>query len=312
MWWNYSVICLGKTKSILVSIMLVIALLFTSCGKTVSKAPEDNVVIVEVPKYEKIPVTISDDMEFAEYSAIKTGTAYLYKQSERKVILGRFAPVVAINAGHGTDIDLSIKTLSHPDGSPKVTGGTTKEGEVYSYAVSRGMTFPNGVKEAEVTLLLALYLRDELLDMGYDVLMIREDIDTKLDNIARTVIANNYANIHISLHYDSTDTDKGIFYCSTPSSKKYRKMYPVNQTYELNDLLGDTIVAALATQGEKICGQGKLPMDLTQMSYTKIPSIDLELGDRASVHTPDRLKELASHLATAIYCIPLESFPEVK
>ena len=61
-------------------------------------------------------------------------------------------------------MDPSIKTLSHPDGSPKVTGGTTKEGEIYSYAISHGMTFPSGVKEAEVTLLLALYLRDELLD----------------------------------------------------------------------------------------------------------------------------------------------------
>ncbi len=301
-----------KIKRVFLSILLIVAMLLVSCSQAVSESEDSNVKIIEVPKYEKIPVSLSDDMEFAEYSAVKTGTAYLYKQRERKVILGRFAPVVAINAGHGTDIDASVKTLSHPDGSPKVTGGTTKEGEVYSYAISKGMTFPNGVKEAEVTLLLALYLRDELLDMGYDVLMIREDVDTKLDNIARTVIANNFANIHISLHYDSTDTDKGIFYCSTPSSKKYRKMYPVNQTYELNDLLGDTIVAALASQGEKICGEGKLPMDLTQMSYTKIPSIDLELGDRASIHTPDRLKELASRLATAIYCIPLESFPEIK
>lgn len=311
MWWNNSVMHSGKIKKIFVSIVLVMAIFLVSCTQTISESEDSNVKIVEVPKYERVPVTISDEMEFAEYSAIKTGTAYLYKQRERKVILGKFAPVVAINAGHGTDIDPSIKTLSHPDGSPKVTGGTTKEGEVYSYAISKGMTFPNGVKEAEVTLLLALYLRDELLDMGYDVLMLREDVDTKLDNIARTVLANNFANIHISLHYDSTDTDKGIFYCSTPSSKKYRKMYPVNQTYELNDLLGDTIVAALASQGEKIYGAGKLPMDLTQMSYTKIPSIDLELGDRASVHTPDRLKELASRLATAIYCIPLESFPPI-
>ena len=142
--------------------------------------------------------------------------------------------------------------------------------------------------------------------------MIREDVDVQLDNVARTVIANNYADIHISLHYDSTDTDKGIFYCSTPSSKKYRNMYPVKDTYLYNDLLGDTIIAALATQGEKICGTGKMPMDLTQMSYTKIPSVDLELGDKASIHTPDRLKELAGKLATAIYCIPLDSLPIVE
>lgn len=293
-------------------VLQIVIIVLASCNNASSDASDSNIKIVEVPKYEKIPVKLSDEMEFAEYSKVKTGEAYLYKQRERKVILGKFAPCVAINAGHGTSIDPSIKTLSHPDGSPKVTGGTTKEGEVYSYAISHGMTFPSGVKEAEVTLLLALYLRDELLDMGYDVLMIREDVDVQLDNVARTVIANNYANIHISLHYDSTDNDKGIFYCSTPSSKKYRNMYPVKDTFLYNDLLGDTIIAALATQGEKICGSGKMPMDLTQMSYTKIPSVDLELGDKASIHTPERLKELASKLATAIYCIPLDSLPIVE
>lgn len=296
----------------IVSLVLSISLCVSSCankaaisnGESVSESAE-----VE-NKYDKIPVSLDESMEFFEFSQVKTGTAYLYKQKERKVILGRFAPVIAINAGHGTEIPSGTRTLSHPDGSPKVTGGTTKEGEVYSSAISQGMTFLSGVKESEVTLLLAMYLKEELLEMGYDVLMLREQIDTQLDNVARTVLANNYADMHISLHFDSTNTDKGMFYCCTPSSKKYRRMYPVSETFEKNDLLGDTIIAALASQGEKIYGNGKLPMDLTQTSYTKIPSMALELGDKASLHTPDRLKELASRLALAIYCIPLENFSD--
>ena len=303
---------INKNIVFIIAVLLTMAVIFTSCTSSnvntseISQSENEE----ETSKYDKIPVSISDDMEFAEFSKIKTGTAYLYKQKERKVILGRFAPVVAINAGHGTEIPPGTTTLSHPDGSPKVTGGTTKEGEVYSSAISKGMTFLSGVKESEVTLLLAMYLKEELLEMGYDVLMLREQIDTQLDNVARTVLANNYADMHISLHFDSTDSDKGMFYCCTPSSKKYRRMYPVSETFEKNDLLGDTIIAALASQGEKIYGNGKLPMDLTQTSYTKIPSMALELGDKASLHTPDRLKELASRLALAIYCIPLENFSD--
>ena len=296
----------------IVSLVLSISLCVSSCANKAAISNEESVSeSAEVEnKYDKIPVSLDESMEFFEFSQVKTGTAYLYKQKERKVILGRFAPVIAINAGHGTEIPSGTRTLSHPDGSPKVTGGTTKEGEVYSSAISQGMTFLSGVKESEVTLLLAMYLKEELLEMGYDVLMLREQIDTQLDNVARTVLANNYADMHISLHFDSTNTDKGMFYCCTPSSKKYRRMYPVSETFEKNDLLGDTIIAALASQGEKIYGNGKLPMDLTQTSYTKIPSMALELGDKASLHTPDRLKELASRLALAIYCIPLENFSD--
>ena len=39
-----------------------------------------------------------------------------------------------------------------------------------------------------------------------------------LDNIARTVFANNNADYHIALHYDSTSSNKGAFYISVPNT----------------------------------------------------------------------------------------------
>ena len=42
--------------------------------------------------------------------------------------------------------------------------------------------------------------------------MIRESADVQLDNIARTVIANNASDCHIALHWDSTTNNKGAFY----------------------------------------------------------------------------------------------------
>ena len=90
-----------------------------------------------------------------------------------------------------------MKTQCHPDGSPKVTGGTTASGAVMAVAVSGGMTFADGTAEAKVTLQMAKILKDRLLAEGYDVLMLRDGDDVQLDNVARSVLANRYADCHI-------------------------------------------------------------------------------------------------------------------
>ena len=108
-----------------------------------------------------------------------------------------------------------------------MTGGTTSAGATSAVAVSGGMTFSDGTPEAKVTLAMALKLKDKLLANGYDVLMIRESDDVQLDNIARTVIANNTSDCHIALHWDSTTNNKGAFYMSVPSNQSYRNMEPV-------------------------------------------------------------------------------------
>ena len=56
---------------------------------------------------------------------------------------------------------------------------------------------------------MAKVLKDKLLARGYDVLMIRENDDVQLDNVARTVLANNMADCHIALHWDLRRATKG-------------------------------------------------------------------------------------------------------
>ena len=41
-------------------------------------------------------------------------------------------------------------------------------------------------------------------------------------------------------------------------------------------------------------------MDLTQTSYSTVPSVDIELGDKASDHSQAALKQLADGLAAGI------------
>ncbi|MEG2350694.1 MAG: N-acetylmuramoyl-L-alanine amidase [Hungatella sp.] len=241
-------------------------------------------------------VKLNADWKYAEFSKINSGAAMLYhsESASRKGI------TVCVNAGHGTSKGNSVKTQCHPDGTPKVTGGTTGAGTITAIAVSSGMRFADGTAEATVALALARKLKDKLLANGYDVLMIRESEDVLLDNVARTVIANNVANCHIALHWDSTDSNKGAFYMSVPNVTSYRNMEPVKSNWQKHNRLGDNLVGGLKGAGVKIFSGGSMEMDLTQTSYSTIPSVDIELGDKVSDHSSAALDILADGLTAGV------------
>ena len=241
------------------------------------------------------PVSLDPSWKYADFSEIKSGHAVLYRaEGNRKNI------VIGVNAGHGTKGGQSVKTYCHPDKTPKVTGGSTAAGSIKAAAVSGGMSFYDGTSEASVTLAMAKILKNKLLSEGYDVLMLRDDSDVQLDNVARTVIANNCANCLISLHWDgdNLDYDKGCFYISTP--EKLKGMEPVASHWQQHKALGDALISGLKSVGAKINGDGTMGVDLTQTSYSTIPSIDVELGNAASKHDDATLSNLADGLVAGI------------
>ena len=242
-------------------------------------------------------VGLNSSLQYAEFSKINSGKAVLYKSTAEN----RKNKTIGLNAGHGTAGGGSVKTLCHPDGSAKVTGGTTAAGATTAAAVSAGMTFADGTPEASVTLRMAQILKERLLAEGYDVLMLRDGEDVQLDNIARTVLANNYADCHISLHWDSTSSDKGCFFMSVPSNERYRSMEPVASHWQQHNSLGEALVEGLRGAGNKIFSSGAMEMDLTQTSYSTVPSVDIELGDKGSSHSEDTLNRLSDGLVAGIH-----------
>lgn len=240
-------------------------------------------------------IGLDPSWEYAEYAKITSGEAVMYRaSSNRKGI------VVGVNAGHGTSGGESVKTLCHPDGSPKTTGGTTGAGAVKAIAVSGGMTFDDGTPESTVTLKMAKILKSRLLAAGYDVLMIRDDSDVQLDNVARTVICNNVADCHIALHWDGDGLsyDKGCFYISVPDGIK--DMEPVESHWREDDALGECLIEGLSACGAKINGGGSMSIDLTQTSYSTVPSVDIELGNACSDHSESALENLADGLVMGV------------
>lgn len=240
-------------------------------------------------------VSLNDGWRYAEFSKIHSGSAVMYTASaDRKNI------IIGVNAGHGTEGGTSVKTLCHPDGSAKVTGGTTSAGSTSAVAVSSGMSFNDGTPERKVTLAEARILKRKLLAAGYDVLMIREEDDVQLDNVARTVICNNAADCHIAIHWDGDGLsyDKGCFYMSVPDGIKH--FDNVAAVWQESERLGNSLISGLSAAGSKIMGDGYMDMDLTQTTYSSIPSVDIELGNQSSDHSEAVLERLADGLVAGI------------
>ncbi len=241
-------------------------------------------------------IAFSDSWTYGEFSAIHTGKAVLYENHQDNAN----GITVCVNAGHGCKGGEKKKTYCHPDKTPKVTGGSTGAGATKATAINSGMTFADGTPEADVTLAMALILKQRLLDSGYHVLMVRETEDSQLDNIARTLMANNKADCHIALHWDSTSSDKGAFFMSVPSSKSYRAMEPVASHWEEHERLGRALIQGLKDRGVKIFGKGEMQMDLTQTSYSTVPSVDVELGDKKSDYSEAALQNMAEGLVAGV------------
>lgn len=280
---------------LLTFMMLVSGVPIDTQAKTNQKEIEKSDTHTECAYKNKEKIYLDKKWKYADLAKITSGYAVFYKaKKNRKGI------IVGINAGHGTGNVGSTKTLCHPDGSPKVTGGTTRAGSTSAIAVSGGMTFRDGTKESTVTLKMAKILKKKLLAEGYDVLMIRNSKDVQLDNIARTVICNNVADCHIALHWDGDGLkyDKGCFYIGVP--EKLKSMKPVKNHWEEHEALGKALIKGLEKEKVKINGKGRLAIDLTQTSYSTIPSVDIELGNQSSDHSDKTLETLADGLTRGV------------
>ncbi len=280
---------------VLTFMMLVSGVFADTQAKTNKKDIEKSDTNTECAYKNKEKIYLDKKWKYADHAKITSGYAVFYKaKKNRKGI------IVGINAGHGTSNVGSTKTLCHPDGSPKVTGGTTSAGSTSAIAVSGGMTFRDGTKESTVTLKMAKILKKKLLAEGYDVLMIRNSKDVQLDNIARTVICNNVADCHIALHWDGDGLkyDKGCFYIGVP--EKLKSMKPVKNHWEEHEALGKALIKGLEKEKVKINGKGRMAIDLTQTSYSTIPSVDIELGNQSSDHSDKTLETLADGLTRGV------------
>lgn len=178
---------------------------------------------------------------------------------------------IFLNPGHGDGTDLASSVPKDPvsDLGNQYTGSATAgHTSGTAYKTSTGKT----VSEAQHVLDVANVVKDKLLAKGYAVIMARESLVNNFENSARSVWANNTADVHIALHIDSGTHGPGWY---RPSSKQ--KQHPnYSKNADRSEKLGLAIEDAMsATLGKpKYTGLNGI---LTGYSYATIPTVYIEM-----------------------------------
>ena len=187
----------------------------------------------------------------------KSGTGILYDSNGN-------APLIAIDAGH--------QLHGNSDKEPIGPGASTKKAKVASGTYGKW----SGLNEYELTLMVAMKLKDALLDKGYNVLMIRETADVDISNAQRAELANEYnADAFIRIHGNSIDNSSvhGVLTMCPTSSNPYCSEIAKSS----NDLSKEIVDAICDETGAKNRGVSKTDT-MSGINWCKIPVTILELG----------------------------------
>lgn len=172
-----------------------------------------------------------------------------------------------------------------------------------------------GIPEYELTLAVALQLRDELLSRGYTVVMVRETHDVQISNIQRAEIANKYAPteengyaaaINVRIHANGfTDTAaNGALMCCPTKDNPYK----IGEMFDECERLANAIIDPYCEN----TGMRKRPThiqygdNMTGTNWCEIPTTILEMGfmtneaDDKLMQTADFKENAAKGIADGI------------
>ena len=225
----------------------------------------DNVKLIPSPREvinnqaEFIPSPTEDAKDQTEIAA--TISSIKNNKGESSKIKGK---IIAIDAGH--------QKKGNYDKEP--IGPGAKETKTKVSSGTAGVA--TGIAEYELTLEVSLKVKDELINRGYEVVMIRETHDVNLSNKERAEIANESgADLFVRIHADSV-TDSKVQGVSTlyPSKKNPYVSDLSSESYTLSKALADAICAQT---GAKNRG-AKARDDMSGINWCKIPVSIIEMG----------------------------------
>lgn len=172
--------------------------------------------------------------------------------------------VIAIDPGH--------QRKGNYDKEPNGPGSDTMKAKVSSG--TQGVS--TGIPEYELNLAVSLYLKEELLARGYEVIMIRETHDVDISNVERAQIANEAeADAFIRVHADGSEnaSAKGVMtICQTPENPYNSEWY--EESRKLSELVLEEVVEETGAKKRKVWETDTM----TGINWTKVPTTILEMG----------------------------------
>ena len=173
--------------------------------------------------------------------------------------------IVAIDPGH--------QGHQNTDTEPNGPGASVMKQKVTS-GTSGNYT---GLEESVLNLQVSLKLRDELVNRGYEVYMVRESQDVDISNVQRAQMANSSgADIFLRIHAngaDSSSTNGALMY-QPSSANPYMDSTVISESQRLASTMLDNYISATGLKSLGLLDGD----DMTGINWSEIPVTIVEMG----------------------------------